>query len=125
MNKNIIKLAIAFMCMAIILGAFLKHALNDYLSPQQLSSFETGIKYQLIHSLSILIIGFNHTKVKSYQFICLLFFVGICFFSFSIYLLSCKEILNFSIDKIWIITPLGGLFFIVAWIKLFFSIKTN
>jgi uncharacterized membrane protein YgdD (TMEM256/DUF423 family) len=46
-----------------------------------------------------------------------LFAIGILFFSGSLYLLSCREILGFS----WLIymgpiTPIGGLLFIIGWL---------
>jgi uncharacterized membrane protein YgdD (TMEM256/DUF423 family) len=48
-----------------------------------------------------------------------MFTFGIVFFSGSLYLLACRELLH--MDWLWImgpITPVGGLLFIVGWLSL-------
>lgn len=122
-NNKIIKTGIILMLIAVVLGAFLSHYFQELLSEKQIRSFETGIRYQLFHGLTIIILAFNRKKINSFNQISYLFIAGICFFSFSIYLLSFKDFMLFPIEKIWFITPLGGLLLIIAWFKLFFSIK--
>lgn len=107
--------------LTIILGAFGAHALQESLSPEQLDSFETGVRYQMYHVIVMLIIlmtpFFNSRQQNA---LVRLFLVGIFFFSGSIYAIS------FGIDpkNIWFITPLGGLFFIIGWLFLaYFSHK--
>ena len=43
---------------SVILGAFGAHALKKVLSVERLTSFETGVKYQMYHALLLLLIGF-------------------------------------------------------------------
>ena len=58
-TENSIKIAILFCLSAIILGAFGPHSLKEVLSENQLSSFQTGVRYQFFHGLTILILSLN------------------------------------------------------------------
>ena len=119
-----IKIAIFFAVTAVALGALGAHALKDILSESQLHSFETGVRYQLFHAITLLILAlntekFNHHLNKSLK----LMTTGICFFSFSIYLLSIQDAIGISLSFLGPITPIGGLLLICAWLILLFSIK--
>jgi len=73
---------------AIILGAFGAHALKQILSPVQLNSFETGVKYQMYHSLFLLFLGTTSSiSDKAKARILNLVIFGVLFFSGSIYLM--------------------------------------
>jgi uncharacterized membrane protein YgdD (TMEM256/DUF423 family) len=111
--------------LAVVLGAFGAHALKKILSEAQLKSFETGVKYQMYHALVLLIIGFNfnlETISEKYMVYC--FTAGILLFSFSIYGLVISSAKNKKIKFLGPVTPLGGLFLIVGWALLFYSIIT-
>jgi len=59
--------------LAIIIGAFGAHALKKILSEEQLSSFETGVKYQMYHAIILLMLGFNfdlETSIGKYISYC-------------------------------------------------------
>lgn len=122
MNKSTIKIGISFMIISIILGAFFKHSISEVLALKQIQSFDTGVRYQMIHALALIIIGFNSEKIKSEKLISSLFIIGIICFSFSIYLLSCQQLLELNTSFLWPITPLGGLILIGSWTTLLFSI---
>lgn len=116
MDKKIFSAAGFFGLSAIILGAFGAHALKKILTIDQLSSFEVGVKYQMYHALFLLFLGLNHQiSVKIKKTIFLLVIGGITFFSGSIYLLSTTAITNVNFKSIGFITPIGGMFLIVAW----------
>ena len=119
-----INIAIFFAVTAVALGALGAHALKDIVSDSQLHSFETGVRYQLFHAITLLILAlntekFNHHLKKSLK----LMTAGICFFSFSIYLLSIQDAIGVSLSFLGPITPIGGLLLICAWLILLFSIK--
>ncbi len=121
-----IKVAIFFAVTAVALGALGAHALKEILTENQLHSFETGVRYQFFHALAILFLALNTEKFNPKLNRSLyLMTIGICCFSFSIYLLSLQDILGFSLSFLGPITPIGGLLLISAWIMLFFSIKKN
>jgi len=123
-TENSIKMAILFCLSAVILGAFGAHALKEVLSESQLSSFQTGIKYQFFHGLAILILSFNMNYfTKRLSSIIKIMSAGVILFSFSIYLLNIQDLIGFSMSYLGLITPIGGLLLITSWIGLFFSIK--
>lgn len=114
MNKN---LAISSFLgvLTIILGAFGAHALQDILNVNELKSFESAVKYQMYHVIVLLFVNtyskFNKTTKNSISY---LFFTGILFFSGSIYAIN----FGVSAKSIWFVTPLGGLLFILGWLKM-------
>ena len=123
-TENSIKIAILFCLSAVILGAFGAHALKEMLSESQLSSFQTGVRYQFFHGLTILILSFNMNYfTKKLSSIIKIMSVGIILFSFSIYLLNIQDLVGFSMSYLGPITPIGGLLLITSWTLLFFSIK--
>ena len=123
-TENSIKIAILFCLSAVILGAFGAHSLKELLSENQLSSFQTGVRYQFFHGLAILILSFNMNYfTKRLSSIIKIMSAGIILFSFSIYLLNIQDLVGFSMSYLGPITPIGGLLLITSWIGLFFSIK--
>lgn len=115
MFKNLIITSFLGM-FAIILGAFGAHALKEILTSDQLLSFDTAVRYQLYHVIVLLFVNtFNGFSIKQKDRISYLFFIGILFFSGSIYLIQLTSITSKSI---WFITPLGGLFFIIGWLSM-------
>ncbi|MCL4128970.1 UNVERIFIED_CONTAM: hypothetical protein GTU68_026944 [Idotea baltica] len=116
MKKNLSITAILGM-LAIVLGAFGAHALKEKLGPDALNSFETGVHYQMYHVLALLFVntyaGFSE-KIKNV--VSIFFFVGVLFFSGSIYAITAGGI---DPKMIWFITPLGGLLFIIGWLVMF------
>ncbi len=101
---------------SVALGAFGAHGLKDVLTPELLNSFLTGIRYQVIHSLLILIVGLipvlSNVAKKN---VSLLLSLGILLFSGSIYLLTLGVV---PAAYIWFVTPVGGLLFLAAWLLL-------
>jgi uncharacterized membrane protein YgdD (TMEM256/DUF423 family) len=100
--------------LTVIIGAFGAHMLKEKLEPESLQSFETGVRYMMYHALALLFI--NTTSLlneKNKKQISILFFVGILFFSGSIFAIALDLV---SAKKIWFITPIGGLFFILGWL---------
>lgn len=123
MDKTIIGTATILGLLSIILGAFGAHALKEVLTAEQLVSFETGVRYQMYHALFLLFVGttsFLSAKQKKNVF--WLTLIGILFFSGSIYLLATQSLSGISFKFLGPITPIGGLFLIIAWIVLFLSI---
>ncbi len=61
---------------AVIFGAFGAHALKPHLSDYQIGIYQTGIQYQFIHALAMLVIGNLLPKSRAALF----FIIGIfCF----------------------------------------------
>ena len=106
----------------ILLGAFGAHTLQETLSVSELKSFETGVRYQMYHVLALLFVNsFFKFSTRSKRIISYLFFLGILFFSGSIYAIT----FGVSVKYIWFMTPLGGVLFIIGWIKMGLSFLKN
>ncbi|MFT5436690.1 MAG: uncharacterized membrane protein YgdD (TMEM256/DUF423 family) [Ulvibacter sp.] len=122
-DKNIVASASILAAVAIGLGAFGAHGLRDIISAKALSSFETGVRYQMYHSIALLVIGFTMSiPANTRKWVFRFFIFGIILFSGSIYLLSFKEILTSNLAFLGPITPIGGLLLIVGWLRLLYGI---
>lgn len=123
MNKKIIITALLLGVISIILGAFGAHGLKKVLTIDQLSSFETGVKYQMYHALFLLFLSVtNVVSDKAKKTIFTLVLIGVLIFSGSIYLLSTKDVTSIDITSIAFITPIGGLLLILSWIILLINV---
>lgn len=123
MDKKIISTGAIFGMIAITLGAFGAHALKKVLSLEQLSTFETGVRYQMYHALFLLFIGLmTDLPQKTKKTIYNLVFFGVLLFSGSIYLLATNTLTSFDFKVIGFVTPIGGLLLILAWGILFLNI---
>ena len=121
MNNKLVSIAALLALLAVILGAFGAHTLKELLAPNNLNSFETGVRYQFYHAIALLIIGLNTDKLKATKRIANLMIIGILCFSFSIYLLSIQGLIGIKLSFLGPITPLGGLILIVSWTLLLFK----
>jgi len=105
--------------LAIALGAFGAHALKEKLGVDGLKVFETGVRYQMYHVIVLLFVNsYSDFSQKVKNRISLLFFIGILFFSGSLFAISAG---NITAKSIWFVTPLGGLFFIIGWLSLLYQ----
>jgi uncharacterized membrane protein YgdD (TMEM256/DUF423 family) len=121
MYKPALKAAALFGALAVILGAFGAHALKSQLSAEMLQAYETGVKYQFYHTIAMLAIGIIYATYpeKSIKWAATLFTIGIILFSGSLYTMALMSIKGITLGPVGIITPIGGLFFIIGWILLF------
>ena len=123
--KNTLSIASISGLFCVVLGAFGAHALKPLLSPQMLTVYETGVRYQFYHSLAIflIVVLYQFNKSKKFKIASYLFFAGIFLFSGSLYLLALTSIHQNS--WIWLgpITPLGGVCFIIGWVFLFMGAR--
>jgi uncharacterized membrane protein YgdD (TMEM256/DUF423 family) len=113
---------------AIILGAFGAHFLKSKLTDTSLSSFNTGVQYQLFMCVGLLgIANINMVGTKSFRYAIKAIKIGTLLFSGSIYLLTIKNLYpSFNFLSIaGPITPIGGVFLIIGWFKFAFLIWTS
>jgi len=104
------------MLLAVIGGAFGGHALKSRLSPEANQIYHIGVLYHLIHGLALLAVGWLSTVKPTEPFVRyagLAFVFGVVVFSGSLYLLSVT-----GIKKFGMITPIGGMAFVIGWICL-------
>ena len=123
MHRKILLWGIGFAITAVLLGAFGAHALKSFLTPEKLQSYETGVRYQLIHALALIALSIysqqnqtNYLSNKGIGWSAHFFIVGCFLFSGSIYGLALLSVIHPS----WAfvlgpVTPIGGLFFMLGW----------
>ncbi|WP_448699696.1 DUF423 domain-containing protein [Mucilaginibacter sp. AW1-3] len=120
MNKQIIVTASFFGLLAVIAGAFGAHALQAKLDAKQLEVWHTAVQYQFYHVFALLFLStFTRFKNNLISASYYLFTFGIIFFSGSLYLLACRDLIGWSwLTVMGPITPIGGLLFIAGWVTL-------
>jgi uncharacterized membrane protein YgdD (TMEM256/DUF423 family) len=127
MNKQIIITASVFGMLAVITGAFGAHGLKTRVSLPDLEVWHTAVQYNFYHVFALLFLSTfarfkNRLITASYYF----FTFGIVFFSGSLYLLSCRDVLGWNwLIALGPITPLGGLLFILGWLTLALAALRN
>jgi uncharacterized membrane protein YgdD (TMEM256/DUF423 family) len=96
-------------------GAFGAHALKARLPPELLIAFETGVRYQLVHSLALLAVAWAVVRWpgRATTSAGVLFLAGIVLFSGSLYALALT-----GSRTLGIVTPFGGVAFIAGWASL-------
>lgn len=105
--------------LAVGLGALGAHALKEVLTPNQLASYLTGVRYHILHVIVILVITAlqSYFKPKAFTWAIRLFFAGIILFSGSIYVLSTKDLSGWEWARVLgPVTPIGGLLLISGWL---------
>ena len=125
MNRHWMFLGCLFAGLAVGLGAFGAHGLDERLTVlhgdgselvnKRIDNWKTAAAYQMYHSLGIILVGIitllRRSKLASIAGY--LFLVGICLFSGLLYAL-----VLFEKPFLGAIVPLGGLSFIGGWIYL-------
>ena len=103
----------------VALGAFGAHGLKTKVTPEMLAVWQTGVLYHLVHALGLLLVGVlcqlmpEAAMVRNAGWAILL---GIVLFSGSLYVLVLTGVKPFGM-----ITPFGGIAFLVGWLLLGFS----
>lgn len=114
------KLSIPFflLAVAVVIGAFGAHALQDKISPTYLNTYKTGNLYHFIHAIGWIISLLTLEKIGSNRIFIVnsLFLMGILFFSGSLYLIAISDLAGLPVLRMaGPVTPIGGLCFIGAW----------
>jgi uncharacterized membrane protein YgdD (TMEM256/DUF423 family) len=124
-NRVFVKLAGLLGALTVLIGAFGAHMLKEYLQPEQMSSFQTGVAYQFYHVLAILAVGvlYKRYNTKSMGKAVTCFLLGILLFSGSLYASAILQVLGQGgLGMFALITPIGGVFLILGWVFLFLGV---
>ena len=129
MHKLFLSIGALLGGVAVALGAFGAHGLKRIVQPETVNTFQTGVQYQMYHALALIAVAIiferfpNRLMIWAGASFCL----GILLFSGSLYLLTIlKATGKDGLEAVGIITPFGGLFFIVGWLLLFLGVvRTN
>ncbi len=101
--------------LAVATGAFGAHALKQVLDADMLAVWHTAVNYLFFHSLGLITIGalHNSSPLHCHKIAGIFMLAGIALFSGSLFALSLS-----GLKWLGMITPLGGLFFLAAWLML-------
>lgn len=103
---------------SVLLGAFAAHGLQYHLSAKNIAIFQTGVRYMMWHSIGAICYGI-YSEIASIKELWpgWVFILGIFLFSGSLFVISLT-----SISWIGMITPIGGLCFVIGWFGFFLDI---
>jgi uncharacterized membrane protein YgdD (TMEM256/DUF423 family) len=103
------------MLLGVALGAFGAHGLEGRLTPQRLASFQTGVLYQQLHALGLLLVGVlaGRRSSTALHWSARLMTLGVLLFCGAIYLLAAG-----APRWLGMVAPLGGLTMMAAWLAL-------
>ena len=124
MNKTLwLRLIAISGALSVMLGAFGVHGLEDRLSASYLDTFNTAVRYQILHTLALLgiiCLPDHLVKLRTLHWVAISFAAGVLLFSGSLYLL-----VLFDIPSLGVITPIGGAALILGWVLLLLSVRRN
>ena len=106
-------------CFVVIMGAFGAHALSEILDDYGKSIYIKAVLYHMFHSIAILILGLINKIQPEIQLSMAgwSFVFGIILFSGSLYILAIT-----GIKSLGMITPIGGILFIIGWVFLILKV---
>jgi uncharacterized membrane protein YgdD (TMEM256/DUF423 family) len=93
-------------------GAGGAHSLRALIVPEYLPTFETGVRYQLIHAVVLLALALQAER-RRVGVSASLFTLGVLLFSGSLYALALGAPTRFGI-----VTPFGGVALLLGWLSL-------
>lgn len=112
-GRTLITLGAINAFLAVALGAFGAHGLQETLTPKALQTWHTAVDYHGFHALGLILIGLlSSTTPRSFRAGWWIL-AGIIIFSGSLYLLALS-----GITILGAITPIGGLCFLIGWVLL-------
>ena len=103
---------------AVVFGAFGAHALRGTIDEAALATWHTGVEYHFWHALALLVAATGLPQGRGRTVAMTLFGLGIVLFSGSL----CALALG-APRMVGVITPVGGVAFIAAWIGLAASLR--
>ena len=116
--------------LAVGLGAFGAHGLKKMVDADAVAVFDTGVRYQVYHSIALILTGILAGSFHASRLVWAgrFFIAGIILFSGSLYLLTFFKASGIvGLSGFGILTPIGGLCFLVGWamMLLSFSYSSN
>ncbi len=121
--------AAVFGMLGVVIGAFGAHGIKPQITQASYEQYQTGVLYHFLHAIILFVVAINlQGQSRLITIVKWSLTLGILCFSGSLYLIATKELTGLSTSILGPITPVGGLFFILAWVLLayyFFKPKIN
>lgn len=107
----------------VTLGAFGAHGLEHILTEAQKATYETGLRYLIIHALGLFIVQIVYQITSIYSsYPSWFFYGGMVLFSASLMIYALKDLLGIEINVFAMLAPIGGLSYIAGWLVFAFSL---
>lgn len=110
------------LALAVILGAFGAHGLQNRLDDYSRGIYEKAVFYHFLHAMGILVVGVlartGTFPAEGADTVSWFLFAGILLFSGSLYLLAVT-----GTRALGMITPFGGVAFIIGWLLLAWRLR--
>jgi uncharacterized membrane protein YgdD (TMEM256/DUF423 family) len=121
-TKVILLFSAFFGFLSVALGAFAAHGLKHRLDEYARGLWSTAVEYQMFHALALLGLAalMSQLSLPRLQWVGYSWIAGIILFSGSLYLLALT-----GVRVLGMVTPIGGLAFLVGWTLLFWVIATH
>jgi len=105
--------------LAVALGAFGAHGLRGSVDPSLLDVWQTAVQYQMYHALALLLIVLAGSlqPLRLLNWAAGLLIAGTLLFSGSLYALVLS-----GIKILGMVTPVGGVLFLLGWLVLSFAL---
>ncbi|WP_337169651.1 DUF423 domain-containing protein [Gemmatimonas aurantiaca] len=122
MDKLFLMLGALSGAVSVAAGAFGSHGLRAKLEPRMLEVFETAARYQMYHALALMAVAWVATRWPGTMTTASgwLFVAGTVLFSGSLYGYTLTGVRTLAI-----ITPIGGVCFILGWICLALAVRNG
>ena len=101
----------------VALGAFGAHGLVGKITDSQLGTFNTGLRYLIIHALGLMVINSIFILKSEYsKWVNVFIYLGMLLFSFSLVIHGTKDLLGIEHNVFAMLAPVGGLCYIISWV---------
>lgn len=117
-QKTSLQISFFLLAISVALGAIGAHLLEKSLTPKNLDTFNTGVKYLTYHSIALLLISTNEKIFAHLHFARKFIYLGIFFFTGNCIAYSLTSIKMFAM-----LVPIGGIAFITAWLFAIYEVK--
>lgn len=113
--------------LSVVLGAFGAHGLKKLptVDADTIATYQTAVQYQMYHALALLAVGILADRFSGnwIQYAGFFFIGGIILFSGSLYLIASLKAMDRGVSRgVGLITPVGGMLFIIGWILLLIAV---
>ena len=122
-SRTIIAGGLLALLLAVVLGAFGAHGIEQWAGAKRMATWNTAVEYQFYHGLGLLALGIWCRVNQQLRFAGLVgasFVLGILLFSGSLYLLVLT-----GQTRLGMIAPIGGTLLIIGWLLWLVSVITD
>ncbi|WP_087973676.1 DUF423 domain-containing protein [Oceanobacillus rekensis] len=109
--------------LAVALGAFGAHGLEGRITEKAIGTWEKAVTYQMFHTMALLVTGLLLARFQGEGLLTTggwMFMAGIVLFSGSLYTYALTSIKTFAM-----ITPIGGVAFLIGWVMVGIAVMRN